>query len=122
MTNPTRQEMLDSITHKIAQIVKWQWTWHNDCLTCWEQCIFTTHTCIVKKPVMIGDVLDWMENTFLPKVYKEQTWFGYPIDNPIYPARHIEIFYKLWKTKREPLSAQDDDCISYIFNLVSNAK
>ena len=85
MTNPTRQEMLDSITHKIART--WWSTWP------WETGYFL--------PVMIGDVLDWMDFWFIEQKYLTES---------------VSNILIRWKTKRESLDKQSDDCITYIFN------
>lgn len=55
----------------------------------------------VYSPVMIGDVLDWMDK------WEEQFW-----------ASDKSEILKLWKTKRFPLSSQNDDCIQYVYSLI----
>lgn len=65
---------------------------------------------IIGNPVMIGDVLDY-------------------INEDIYPgAGYDEVFYhswesvvdtiKLWEEKRKPIEDQSDDCIDFIYDLI----
>lgn len=75
-----RTEKLDAIYFKIART--WWGTWP------WETGYYL--------PVMIGDVLDWME------------------ERMIWPFEILII----WKTKREPLDKQSDDCVNYIYSLL----
>ena len=67
---------------------------------------------IIWHPVMIGDVLDYIDsiefnhpNDFI-KWYKEK----YPII--------IDTLFTDWKEKRKSIEEQSDDCITYIYNLI----
>jgi len=104
---PTRQEMLDSINMKMAR------TW-------WGASVWETGYYL---PVMIGDVLDWIEYKFDSKErVASNVWLAhreYLRDSEKQEEEINKVIWK-WKNKREPLSAQDDDCISYIYNLVSH--
>lgn len=53
-------------------------------------------------PVMIGDVLDWIENR----------------DNTHDNISDWYAVTKYWKNKRHPIENQSDECIEYIFNLL----
>lgn len=91
MTNPTRSEMLDSITHKIART--WWGTWP------WETGYYL--------PVVRSDVIDFILNCKKDDKEKEDD---------------LVMIYHYWTDEREPLDSQSYDCITYIYNLISNAK
>ena len=93
----TRQEQLDFITHKIART--WWGTWP------WETGYYL--------PVMIGDVLDAIEWMWY-KVQYSELWEMFNT-----PSRILKVLL-YWKNKRESLDKQSDQCISYIFNLISH--
>lgn len=93
---PTKQEMLDAINMKIARTHQSdEGTWHF-------------------LPVMIGDILDWVEVNKIHEKLISQIPRGKTFTSP------YEMIRVLWKTKREPLDKQSDDCISYIYNLLTN--
>lgn len=58
---------------------------------------------IIGHPVMIGDVLDWLDSQGWQKI----DWR--------HPAQRSLLI--LWKSKRLPIDEQSDETISYIFNL-----
>lgn len=61
-------------------------------------------------PVMIGDVLD----------YIEPYWKGYAQDVRFdrERKRKIDIALLQWDKKREPIEAQSDGCIDFIYSLI----
>lgn len=91
-----RQEQLDFINQKIAR------TW-------WGTSVWETGYYL---PVMIGDTLDFWEKQI-------KGFYSQPVYQTIiiWPSISEKII-KLWKTKREPLDSQDDECISYIYSLL----
>jgi len=99
MTQPTRQEMLSAIEHKIART--WWGIWP------WETGYYL--------PVMIGDILFYMEqNCFINKNWLRE-------HDRFWEAYHtVNRYFWYWWWRYLPLSAQDDDCISYIFTLLSH--
>lgn len=87
-----RNEMLDAINMKIARTQQSdEWTGYF-------------------LPVMIGDVLDWVESLM------KWEWTKWE-PNAEYPFVYERIL-EYWKTKREPLDKQSDDCIQYVYNLI----
>ena len=65
---------------------------------------------IIGHPVMIGDVLD----------YIEPYWKGYAQDVRFdrERKRKIDIALLQWDKKREPIEKQSDECIDYIYSLI----
>lgn len=61
-------------------------------------------------PVMIGDVID----------YIEPYWNGYAQDVKFSQERKrkIDIVLLQWDKKREPIEAQSDECVEYVYNLI----
>ena len=90
----TRQQQLDAINLKIAR------TSQSDEGT----------GCFL--PVMVGDVLDWIEVNNIHEKLISQIPRGRTFTPP------YENIRVMWKTKRNPLDKQSDECISYIYNLL----
>lgn len=65
---------------------------------------------IIWHPVMIGDVIDWIE----------PYWRGYAQDVKFSRERKrkIDITILQWDKKREPIEAQSDGCIDYVYSLI----
>lgn len=65
---------------------------------------------IIWHPVMIGDVLDWIE----------PYWRGYAQDVRFdrERKRKIDITLLQWDKKRLPIDEQSDGCIDYIYSLI----
>lgn len=65
---------------------------------------------VVGHPVMIGDVIDWIE------LY----WSGYAQDLRFSKERKrkIDIILLQWDKKRKPIEEQSDECIDFIYNLI----
>lgn len=65
---------------------------------------------IIGHPVMIGDVIDWIE----------PYWKGYAQDVKFSQERKrkIDIALLQWDKKREPIEAQSDECVEYVYNLI----
>lgn len=96
---------------------------------------------IIWHPVMIWDVLDWMEEKFEDqvKIKMDAMW---TVKKNMYKFRekesdilintliqndrirhncnlkHFEILLDEWKHKRKPIEEQSDECIDYIYNLL----
>ena len=65
---------------------------------------------VIWHPVMIGDVID----------YIEPYWKGYAQDVKFSQERKrkIDIVLLQWDKKREPIEAQSDECVEYVYNLI----
>lgn len=65
---------------------------------------------IIGHPVMIGDVIDWIE----------PYWKGYAQDVKFSQERKrkIDIALLQWDKKRESIEAQSDECVEYVYNLI----
>lgn len=109
MTNtvkPSRQEMIEEIYKKIA-----------------ERNIKKINDQIAKitcKPVMIWDVIDWIEKnseSYKPIIGEKffMTW--------VWKKKKIKILSEcclfFWKEKRKPIEEQSDECIEFVYNLIS---
>ena len=68
---------------------------------------------IIWHPVMIGDVID----------YIEPYWKGYAQDVRFSKERKrkIDIALLQWDKKREPIEAQSDECIDYVYSLIKKS-
>lgn len=66
---------------------------------------------IIGHPVMIGDVIDWIE----------PYWKGYAQDVKFSQERKrkIDIVLLQWDKKREPIEVQSDECIDFIYSLIA---
>ena len=82
---------------------------------------------IIWRPVMIWDVIDWIEKkTF--DVNKQIPWFWFEEDEEfddetklfLIQDYYIDNLISYWDTKREPVEAQSDDCIDFIYSLIQN--
>ena len=68
------------------------------------------HIEIIWHPVMIGDVIDWIE----------PYWKGYAQDVKFSQERKrkINIVLLQWDKKRESIETQSDECIDYVYSLI----
>lgn len=89
------QKMLKEIYEEIAEQEPDRYWWI--CEESWIQAVFPWTT----KPVMIGDVLDWM--------YKKTGWHFYGDIIPILVER---------SELRRPLDDQPKECILYLLSLI----
>lgn len=80
---------------------------------------------IIWRPVMIWDVIDWIEKkTF--DINKQIPWFWFEEDEEISDGSkllliqdyYVDNIISYWDTKREPVEAQSDDCIDFIYSLI----
>lgn len=80
---------------------------------------------VIWRPVMIWDVIDWIEKkTF--DINKKIPWFWFEEDEEISDESklyliqdyYIDNVISYWDTKREPVEAQSEDCIDYIYSLI----
>lgn len=100
---PTRQEMLVAINMKIARA--WWGTWP------WETGYYL--------PVMIGDILKYVDTyCFWEDDFRSFDGNKKRSLEELSECVMAVFYYFVWKQDK-PLDAQDDDCISYIFNLLS---
>lgn len=69
-----------------------------------------TYIKIIWHPVMIGDVIDWIE----------PYWKGYAQDVKFSQERKrkINIVLLQWDKKRESIETQSDECIDYVYSLI----
>ena len=58
-------------------------------------------------PVMIGDVLDWWD-TYETHEENYPVWFNTIIE-----------LAEIWSKKREPIDKESDECIDYVYSLIS---
>lgn len=76
---------------------------------------------IIGHPVMIGDVMDYFENIALDKIY-DYIWVKKEeIPDLILQKTKdamMEIF-PFWKQKRLPIEDQSDECIDFVYSLIS---
>ena len=109
----TRQEKIEAIQKEIAnksllcRECKQDLELFEDiyiCESCWMEYLDWE---VGTSPVMIGDVLDWIDINFKDALYI-----------PEFVPNHTFNIVKIWKQKRLPLEDQEDECIDYIFNLV----
>jgi len=112
-----RQLMIDKIYRYIATqkvsyrcnncdreyVVKW------DCNQCFEGFSFTCNEIKENNPVMIWDILDWLENN-------EDDYYVYWDQYTRWVSWYI---LEKRKEKRKPIEAQEIDCIKYLYNIVS---
>jgi len=111
----TPQDKYQKIMEVIGQVQKWEWTGHNDCLVCWEQAIFTTHTCRVILPIHIWDVLSYIES--LPWSYWIGKWcHTYKTDKII---KLSEELLSIWEDKRNELAPTNEELVDYIYSLIA---
>ena len=65
---------------------------------------------IIGHPVMIGDVIDWIEP------YWEL--FAQSLNLSNERQRKIKFVLVQWHKKREPIEMQSDECIDYVYSLI----
>lgn len=75
---------------------------------------------IIGHPVMIGDVMDYIENITLDKIYSYIWVKKEEIPDLILQKTKDAMMkiFPLWKQKRKPIEEQSDDCIDFIYNLI----
>lgn len=98
-----------------------------DDISCYEDSLYSTniegykHAEIIGHPVMIGDVMDYFENIALDKIY-DYIWVKKEeIPDLILQKTKdamMEIF-PFWKQKRLPIEDQSDECIDFVYSLIS---
>lgn len=72
---------------------------------------FTCITEVIWHPVMIGDVLDWIEPYW---------WvFAQSVNLDIERTRKGTLLLSVRKQKRKPIDDQSDECIDYVYSLIS---
>lgn len=70
-----------------------------------EEYIYSENIEIIWHPVMIWDVLDYID-----KYYKTYLWWDVNVN--------WEVIIRNWNYLRKPLEMQSNDCIEYIYNLI----
>lgn len=75
---------------------------------------------IIGHPVMIGDVMDYIENITLDKIYSYIWVKKEEIPDLILQKTKDAMMkiFPLWKQKRLPIEDQPDECIDFIYNLI----
>lgn len=124
----TSQQKIDAIYEKIARKDLEFWCWldsgRNDWYLLdtsrylvekseWKYKLYESYTKnkitdiikIIGHPVMIWDVMDYLDNL--------------PPEELLKIIEETEKIFYIWKYKRKPIEDQSDDCISFIFNLIS---
>ena len=136
---PSRQEMIDAIYEKIANkdldfwcIVESKWGQSVFLADRNRREIFRTNYRIVDfirqeepmkiigHPVMIGDVMDYFEKIALDKIY-DYIWVKKEeIPDLILQNKDVMMkIFPLWKQKRLPIEEQSDECIDFVYSLIS---
>lgn len=140
---PTKQEKIDAIYEKIANkdldfwcIVESKWGQSVFLADRTRREIFRTNYRIVDfiskdepmkiigHPVMIGDMIDFIEKN-TQEVKPEQTKWEGVIKIQLWCSRGkaIEIFTGhiifVWQNKRFPIEEQSDECIDFVYSLIS---
>jgi hypothetical protein len=80
---------------------------------------------IIGHPVMIGDVIDWIEKKDFD-INKKIPWFWFDDEEGIADESKlflIQDYYTdeiiaFWDKKRESIESQSDECIDYIYSLI----
>lgn len=67
---------------------------------------FKDDVVIVGHPVLLVDVLNFIDEQPQPM------WMGM--------LKYEEALFHFWLSKREPIENQSDDCIDYVYNLISS--
>lgn len=83
---------------------------------------------IIWHPVMIGDVLDWIENKDFD-TNKKIPWFWFDNEEGIDDESKlflIQDYYTgkiiaFWNKKRGSIEAQSDECIDYVYSLIQKS-
>lgn len=65
---------------------------------------------IIGHPVMIGDVIDWIEPYW--------ALFAQSLNLSNERQRKIKFVLVQWNKKREPIEMQSDECIDYVYSLI----
>ena len=65
---------------------------------------------IIWHPVMIGDVIDWIEPYW--------ALFAQSLNLSNERQRKIKFVLVQWHKKREPIEMQSDECIDYVYSLI----
>ena len=137
---PSRQEMIDAIYEKIANkdldfwcIVESKWGKSVFLADRNRREIFRTNYRIVDfirqeepmkiigHPVMIGDVMDYFEKIALDKIY-DYIWVKKEEIPDLILQKTKDVMMKifpLWKQKRLPIEEQSDECIDFVYSLIS---
>ena len=66
---------------------------------------------IIWHPVMIGDVIDWIEPYW--------ALFAQSLNLSNERQRKIKFVLVQWHKKREPIEMQSDECIDFVYSLIS---
>ena len=83
---------------------------------------------IIWHTVMIWDIIDWIEKKDFD-INKKIPWFWFEEDEEefndgtkllLIQDYYIDNLISYWETKREPVEAQSDDCIDFIYSLIQN--
>lgn len=98
-----------------------------DDISCYEDSLYSTniegykHAEIIGHPVMIGDVMDYFENIALDKIY-DYIWVKKEEIPDLILQKTKDAMMKifpLWKQKRLPIEEQSDECIDFVYSLIS---
>lgn len=136
----TRQEKIDTIYNKIARkdldfgcIVEskyWEsiyldtrpWQLYNIYRPNYRITDKEKEMKIIGHPVMIGDIINWIENEWENKFpYRESAEEAGKLYSHMrdYFHNHISQLLNLWTKKQFPIEEQSDECIDFIYNLIS---
>ena len=80
---------------------------------------------IIWHPVMIGDVIDWIEKKEFD-IHKPIPWFWFEEEEKISDESklyliqdyYVDNLISYWGQKREAIESQSDECIDYIYSLI----
>ena len=100
--------------------VWWDWRIYSDCYDSELNTQIKVEK-IIGHPVMIGDVMDYIENITLDKIYSYIWVKKEEIPDLILQKTKDAMMkiFPLWKQKRLPIEEQPDECIDFIYSLLS---
>lgn len=125
----TREEQIKKIYQKISDRTLSRWckfthdwiefihSWNTNSDEIILECIKEWTTYIIWHPVMIWDVLDFMENDFV----NASNWLLIDFDLLYLHKSTINLF-NIWKEKRKPIEEQSEEVLWQLIDYLSNIK
>ena len=99
------------IDREIATVIDWDRDWEWIAILREDWCVtrddYENEFTIIGHPVMIGDVLDWVDehNKSVRK------WM----------LKYEKVIVYFWWNKKEPIDKQSDGCIDYVYSLIQKS-
>ena len=115
----TREEKLEAIYKEMANKELTPWCCveikaQNECgdftycLSRWDERPTTEIKEIIWHPVMIGDVLDWIDNKMGVSNHEYEEFV----------INEVNMAILLWLEYLKPIDEQSDDCVNFIYSLI----